>query len=597
MKSFFKKVLVNLVAMVSALALALVLVAALLFALAGDGEPGLPERMVLEIDLNQPVAEAPSDDPLALALGRSALSVPGIVSALERAAGDDRVRALAVRLGNGPLTLAQAQELRDAVRAFRRSGKPATAYAQMFLTSAMSNYYLAAAFDEIWLQPSGELHAAGLAVASPFLRGAIDKLGLKLQFGQRHEYKNTINALTEKGFTKPHREAIERLLRSNFETLAADIAGDRKLAVSRVVELIDHGPRTAGEALDAGLVDRLGYQDEFDGEVLEAAGPEAEFTPLARYLETTGGAYGEGQTMAVIFATGMIVPGRGDGGDGSASGIMGGETIARALREAREDPDVRAIVFRISSGGGSYVASDQIWRELANARADGLPVVVSMGSRAASGGYFVALPANRILAQPGTITGSIGVYGGKVVTRDLLDKLGISFGEVAAGKNALINSPLSEYTPAQWRWLNRSLDRVYEDFTAKVAEARGLTREQVEEVARGRVWSGADAAERGLVDQLGGFASAIAQARELAGLEPLAPVELRRFPAPRSLAEQVWGYLGGIRSLDGMAARLAIILEPLAAVDDALGRGLPAGLLVMPPLFEIDGKRLIPLSR
>ncbi len=589
MKSFLKKVLVNLVAMVTALALALVLVPAVLIALAEGDEPGLPERMVLELDLNQPVAEAPSDDALALAFGQEALSVPGIVSALERAAGDDRVMALKVRLGNGPLALAQAQELRDAVRAFRQSGKPASAYAQMFLTSAMSNYYLAAAFDEIWLQPSGELHAAGLAVASPFLRGAIDKLGLKLQFGQRREYKNAINALTEKGFTGPHREAIERLLRSNFETLTTDIAGDRKLPVTRVVELIDQGPRTASEALEAGLIDRLGYEDEFDGEVLAAAGPEAEFTSLDRYLSTTGGAYGEGETMAVIFATGLIVPG--NGGDGSTSGIMGSDTIARALRDAREDPDVRAIVFRISSGGGSYVASDQIWRELEIARAEGLPVVASMGSSAASGGYFVALPADRILAQPGTITGSIGVYGGKVVTRDLLDKLGISFGEIAAGENALINSSLAEYTPAQWQWLNRSLDRVYQDFTAKVAEARELTPEQVEEVARGRVWSGADAAERGLVDSLGGFASAVAEARELAGLERLAPVELRRFPAPRTLAEQVWGYFGEVRSLEGIAARLAMILEPLAAIERALplGRGLPAGLLVMPPLFEITG--------
>jgi protease-4 len=267
---------------------------------------------------------------------------------------------------------------------------------------------------------------------------------------------------------------------------------------------------------------------------------------------------------------------------------MGSDTIAQAFRDAVDDPDVAAIIFRVSSPGGSYLASDQIWREVQLARKAGKPVVATMGATAASGGYFVAMAADKVLAQPGTITGSIGVLGGKMVTADLLSKLGITLGEISVGNNALIGSSLREYTPEQWKWINRSLDRVYQDFTRKAAKARGLNAEQIDRAARGRIWTGADALQIGLVDMVGGFVDAVDQAKELAGIDSSAPVKLLQFPKSKTFSEQLLTLAAGLNGIEDAATLVATVTRnPYVRETLAPMARASSGVLTMPPLYQL----------
>jgi protease-4 len=470
------------------------------------------------------------------------------------------VRALVARVGGGrsPLGLARAQELRDAIGAFRSHGKLAVAWAETFgeLGRGSVPYYLATAFDEVWLQPSGDVGLTGIAAEVPFLRGALDKAGITPELAQRHEYKNAANTFTERGFTAAHREATEHLVRSVTDQLVAGIAAGRNLDASRVRALIDQAPPLfARDALDAGLVDRLGYRDEVYAAVRDHVGADAVLQHLARYARSKrasrrdrlGGVEamrgrGRGraglaqrvarpsrEALALVHVTGPIHLGR-SGRQPFTRGSAGSDTVTSALRAATKAQDVKAIVLRVSSPGGSYVASDAIWRQVALTRQAGKPVVVSMGDVAASGGYFVSMGADVIVAEPATLTGSIGVVAGKPVIGHLVDRLGIGHEGVAAARHGLMFSMLRGFSEEQWQRLNAWLDRIYDDFVAKVAEGRGLPAERAGEVARGRVWTGADAKQHGLVDELGGLDAAIDVAKERAGLPPSAEPGLVAYP-------------------------------------------------------------------
>ncbi|MFL6128312.1 MAG: signal peptide peptidase SppA [Mycobacteriales bacterium] len=546
-------------------------------------------RVLLELDLTEPPVEAAPSDPLGYLRARRRPTLHGVVDALRDAAEDDRVAGLVARVG-GALPLARAQELRDAVRGFRAGGKPAVAWAETFGEGGPGTlpYLLATGFGELWLQPSGDLGFTGIAVEATFLRGALDKAGLEPQLAQRHEYKNAVDQLTRHGFTDAYREAAARLAASALEQVVAAVADARGLAPDRVRELVDAAPLSAEQARAAGLVDRVGYRDEVYAEVRRRVGTDVELLYLTRYRRAPAprrlvkAVRRRGRpVLAQVTVAGAIRQGRSRRGPLAPGPGAGSDTVAAALRSAGRDGSVAAVVLRVDSPGGSYVASDVIWREVTRLRAAGKPVVASMGDVAASGGYFVAMGADAIVAQPGTITGSIGVFSGKVVTAGLLDRLGIGTDAVVEGRQARMFSSRVGFDAEQWRRLEEWLDRVYADFVGKVADARRITRERAHELARGRVWTGADAYERGLVDELGGLRRAAELARQRAGLP--ADAELRRWPPLRPLDR-----LSPPRSSEDRTAAAGPTTQwagwdGLAAVAARLGLP-PDGPLTMPPL-------------
>jgi protease IV len=495
--------------------------------------------LILELDLTDGIAETRPADPVSAVLARHRLVLSDVLDGLRRARADDRVRALVAKVGGRPIGLAVVQELRRAIREFSDAGKATVAWAESFGEFSAGNvtYYLATAFDTISLQPSGDLGLTGIAVERVFLRGALDKLGADFQVAKRHEYKSAAEQLTERGFSGPAREETERLTASVTEQLAGAIAERRRLTREQVSELIDRGPFLATQALDAGLVDSLGYRDEVYANVRQRAGADATLQYLGRYQRSRALAERARKLpawhepiVALIYATGPIRRGRSGRGPLSG-GAMGSDTIAAAIRSATADDQVRAIVLRVNSPGGSYVASDTIWREVVRARAAGKPVVVSMGDVAASGGYFISMAADVIVAQPGTVTGSIGVLSGKAVLGEALGRAGVTSDSIVQGAHSAMFSQLRPFTPDEWTLVNDWLDHIYADFTGKVADGRGMTAERVHELARGRVWTGADALANGLVDELGGLDRAVAVARGRAGLPTTAP--LRAYPRVR----------------------------------------------------------------
>ncbi len=540
--------------------------------------------LVLELDLTEGLSEGPPADPVSALLSMRKPRLADVLSGLRRARQDPRVRAVIVKIGGHPLGLGMVQELRSAVVHLRSAGKLTVAFSETFgeFGAGTVPYYLASAFEKVYLQPSGDVGLTGVSLEQRFVRDALAKAGVEYQLGQRHEYKTAANMFTQSHMTEAHRESAARIAESVTEQIVNGIAESRSLDPERVRELIDQGPFIGAEAVEAGLVDALKYRDEVYAETVEGS----HLLFVSRYSKTTLPKKlphpGE-NVVALVHGTGMIKLGRSGRSPLGGGGAMGSDTICAALRSARRDDKVKAIVFRVDSPGGSYVASDAIWREVVLARKAGKPVIVSMGDLAASGGYFVSAAADVIVAQPGTLTGSIGVFGGKPVVGELLGKIGVVTESVAEGVNAGMFSPTREFSDAQWERVNAWLDRIYDDFVGKVAEGRGLDRERAHGLAKGRVWTGADALAGGLVDELGGLEDALALARRRAGLATDAPVRtyprmhpLERLRPPES-------------SEDKAAALTRVRLEawgPMARLAAELG--LPSyGPLVLPGHWTI----------
>jgi protease IV len=496
--------------------------------------------LILELDLTEGITEEPPADPVSAVLSMRRTRLADLLDGLRRARNDRRVRALIAKVGGRPIGLATVQELRRAIEEFRDAGKFTVAWAETFGEFSAGNvpYYLATAFETIYLQPSGDLGLTGIAMERIFLRGTLDHLGVDFQVAKRYEYKSAAEQLTERSFSGPAREATERLAASITSQLTDAIAERRQIGREQVRELIDRGPFLATQARELGLVDELGYRDEVYARVRKHAGADAIVTHLGRYQRSRALAERVRKLptptprhVALIYATGGIRRGRSGRGPLSGGG-MGSDTISAALRAATADDGARAIVLRVNSPGGSYVASDTIWREVVRARNAGKPVVVSMGDVAASGGYFIAMAADAIVAQPGTVTGSIGVLSGKPVFSELLGRAGITTDSVAEGAHAQMFKPTHPWTEDEWALVNGWLDHIYADFTGKVAAGRRMPAGRVDELARGRVWTGADALANGLVDELGGLDRAAAIARRRAGLPASAPLRIYPRSAP-----------------------------------------------------------------
>jgi protease-4 len=476
----------------------------------------------------------------------------------------------------------QLQELRDAVLAFRESGKAAVVFADTFGEFGPGNggYYLATAFDEIAMQPSGDVAITGLSARTQFFRGALDKLGIVPRLDGREEYKTFKNTFTETGYTEPHRESLETVLGSLFGQLVRAVADARGLSETDVRNLMDRAPLSAEAARDAGLLDRLAYWDQVREALRERLGETPRGVDLASYLRRAGDPYGEGAELALIVAEGGIRRGRSGYNPLTGEVIMGAETMAGAIRSAADDKDVRGILLRVNSPGGSYVGSDTIWREVVRAESLGKPVVVSMADVAGSGGYFISMPAHRIVAQPGTITGSIGIFAGKMITREFWNRLGVTFGELHTSENGDFWSPVQDYDAEQWRQFQAWLDRAYDDFTGKAARGRNLSHERVKEIAKGRIWTGEDALALGLVDALGGYPRALALLKEAADIAPEASVHLRPFPRPRSLLSAL---LNGEAALGPSVDRALAPVRPLFRMLDEIAVSPGARRLRTPP--------------
>ena len=549
--------------------------------------------LILELDLTDGIAEGPVTDPLSAIMSRRKLRLSDVLEGLKRARQDDRVRALVVKVGGGRIGLARMQEIRESVSAFRESGKLTVAWSESFgeFTHGNVPYYLATAFDRIYLQPSGTLGLTGVAIEQPFLHDALAKAGIALQSAKRYEYKSAYDNLTERAFTPAAREAAERLIASVAEQITGAIAERRGKTAEQARALLDRGPFLADDALAEGLVDALGYRDEVYADVRKEAGPDAMLQYVARYQRTHALAQRARKLpnprerfVAVIHASGPIRPGRSARSPLGGSSI-GSDTVASALRAATSDERVRAVLLRVNSPGGSAVASDTIWREVVRTRAAGKPVVVSMSDLAASGGYYISMAADVIVAQPGTLTGSIGAIASKPVLEEALGRIGVTTDSVSVGSGATMFAPTHPFSEEEWQRLNAWLDAIYRDFTEKAASGRRMTVEQVHEVARGRVWTGADAARNGLVDELGGMADAAGIARRRAGLPAGAP--LRAFPRQSPLDQ-----LRPPESSESRPAAAALDLGLAGAWGPAWRLAAEAGLSPYGPL-TLPGRWII----
>ena len=514
---------------------------------------GVPDGCVLELDLQAAPQETGGFDPLAMiAGGGRPMLLREAVAAIHRAAEDSRVTGLIARVQMPAAAPGPVQELRAAIAAFS-DVKPSLAWAETY--PGTLSYYLASAFREVWMQPSGTVGLIGFATNALFLRDALDKAGIEAQFVARGEYKSAANLFTQDRYTDAHREADSRLIDSLRSQVWQAVADSRHLDPAEVDALADKAPLLRDDAVTGRLVDRIGFRDEAYARIAELVGapgisPEtgdadSEDGPprlyLSRYakagaprsappMPSLPGRKGK-PTVAVITLHGQIVSGRGGPqvlpiGNSSA----GGDTIAAALREAAADDEVAAIVLRVDSPGGSVTGSETVWREVNRVRDAGKPVVASMGAVAASGGYYVSMSADAIVANPGTITGSIGVVTGKLVARELKDRLGVGSDSVRTNANADAWSINQPFTDEQHAHVEAEADLFYTDFVERVAVGRKLTVEAVDAIARGRVWTGADALERGLVDELGGLRAAVNRAKVLIGLDADDDVKIVSYP-------------------------------------------------------------------
>jgi len=541
--------------------------------------PGHRPSLLLEVDLAELPAVTDADDPLARLRARGRHQLRPILRTLHEAAADPHVVGLIGKVG-GALPWAAMQELRLGVRAFAASGKPTIAWAESFGEGSgdMAAYVLATGFEQIWLQPGGGLGLLGVGVETTFVRGALDHLGIEPQLEQRYEFKNAADSVMRTEFTEAHRTALDRLAESVFSEAVVTIASARGIEAARVRELVDTGPRTASAALDTGLVDMLGYRDEAYAAMRSRVGADAKLLFADRWrphrrphVPTRIKGH-----VALVEVRGAIVSGRTHRGPMGRQ--IGSDTVGAALRAATNDEHVRAVVLRVDSPGGSAVASDTIWREVCRVRHAGKPVVVSMGEAAASGGYYIACPADVIVALPSTLTGSIGVFGGKMVVRALLDRLGLTTGMVSHGARSLMFSPRRGFSEDERERLAATMDAIYDDFVAKVARGRGRPVAEIEAIARGRVWTGSDALGIGLVDELGGLRDAVRIARLRAGLPADAPV-------CSAVHVGTLARLGHARNTEDPRAVVGATLPGLSDIAAALG--LPATAALRMPSITV----------
>jgi protease-4 len=537
----------------------------------GDGLPG---NMVLALDLREPIDDSAAA-PGSIFTPRRA-TVMDVVLGLDAAGRDARVKGVLVKLGNGALSTAEAQEIGAAIHRFQARGKFVTAQASAFFGAGLGDYLAASAANEIWVMPKSPFSVSGAGGGEVFLRGTLDKIDAVPQIAKRAEYKSAADMMMEKQMSPADREQLTALMNSVYDGAVKEMAANRHITAAEVIAALEASPQFAEDAKSRRLVDRIGYDDEARAAATARAGSGAKSVKFADYVKNTNERFGAAN-IAIVEAAGEIRDGTAGNSLLNASSGIASDDLSAAIRQAAQDKTIKAIVLRVDSPGGSVTASDQILHAVKVAQKAGKPVVVSMGGVAASGGYYISLSANRIVAEPGTITGSIGVLTGKVSFGKTLNLVGANAETVAVGKNTLMDSPLQPFTDEQWANLNHQADVIYDDFTAKVAAGRKLPLGRVRDAARGRVWSGTDAKAHGLVDMLGGFWTAADQAASLGGVSADAMV-FRIYPRRTGLLARLGALSGGLDASLAMSGRIESLLN-LPVLQALLGEvsSLPQG--------------------
>jgi len=495
--------------------------------------PPVGENSVLWLRIPDGLSEHGADDLFARVLGNQ-WTVGSVVGALQKAKVDERISAVVVVPSSGGTLWGKVQEIRSAIGDFKTSGKPIVAYLE---SGGVQAYYLATICDEILMTPSSSLDLIGVAAYELFLRDGLDRLGIEADVLTTGDYKTAFNTYTESTLSPAHREMSASLNQEFFDQLVSGIAKERGMDYEIVQDLIDRGPLLATEAERIGLIDGLVYEDQMiQGLAIGEEYSSIEFDVYQAVSRADVGLEG-GPKVAVIYVEGTIDLGKG-GIDIQGGRTVGSETFGHAMRQARDDPTIQAIILRIDSPGGLAVAADIMWREITLAR-EVKPVIASMSDVAASGGYYIAAAADAVVAQPGTLTGSIGAFSGKFVVEKLFKKIGVEMETVKNGAEADLFSPVRPFSDRGRMRLQMLLDATYRRFLAVVSEGRGLTLEAVHEIGQGRVWTGRQAVDNGLVDILGGMNEALVVAKEQANIAVSENVTIVSFPRPQSFFEQV----------------------------------------------------------
>ena len=553
--------------------------------LAVGREPAVPPNAVLVVRVEGDLADSATDTLFESVVGARRNGTRAIVENLRKAKADRRISAVIVRpVGLTSAYWARLQEVRDAILDFKSSGKPVVAHLEY---GGDREYFVATACERVFLLPTSPLDVSGFATYELFLRGTLDKIGAYPDFLHIGDYKTAPNQLTEKTFTPAHREMTESLNRDLFEQFVQTVAAGRKKTPAEVRQLVDDGPFLAEDAVRVGLVDDLAYDDQLDAKIRPSAKSVVRLKDddYAKVRAASVGLAGRSR-IAVINAYGVINSGR-SGIDPLNGAVVGSDTLVEYIRKATKDRSIKAIVLHVDSPGGSTVASDVIWRELMQARTGpgARPLVASMSDLAASGGYYIAMAAPDIVAEPGTLTGSIGIYGGKIVTGGTYGKLGMNIEAVSIGRHAEMNSPVRPYSEEDRAKVDEQLRAFYDQFVEKAAASRRKKPEEIDAMARGRVWTGRQAKDLGLVDELGGLDKAVAIAKTRAKIPAGEQVELVVYPPRRNLYDLLMGSLSGMDERALLEALLGIrdrrALGTLTAPVRLFRRGEPLALMPM----------------
>ena len=526
--------------MLGVLLIGFVAVAILVSAIRGD-QPSIRENSVLTLRVSGPLPDYVPDNPLNRIFATPPQSLSGLLTQFRKAKTDKRIRAIILDVDASETGWAKAEELRAAIEDFRTSGKPVYAYMEMGFNK---DYYVAAACDKIYMPPPGELFVTGLAADVMFFRGSLDKLGIYPDIYQIGKYKSAGDMFTQKEMTKDHRDVVNSLLDDFYGRQVDAIAKARGKSADDVKKLIDNAPYNARQAKDAGLIDGAMYREEIEKELKQRLGyaekDELRLVKAGDYRKISQESLGlnKGEKIAIVYAAGDIMSGSSQFGS-EGQEVIGSESLVRLLNEVRDDKTIKAVVLRIDSPGGEGLASDIIWRGIESLKAK-KPVVVSMSDVAASGGYYIACNANKIVAQPSTITGSIGVVGGKPVVKGFYDWIGVSNEYVLRGTNAGIFRESEKFTDSERAKFQEFLKTTYDDFTDKVAKGRGKDQAYIDSIGQGRVWTGRQGKENGLVDEYGGLDKAIEIAKQLANIPADKGVQRVIRPVPPNWLQELF---------------------------------------------------------
>ncbi len=539
----YRKLLKPVVYALAILGMVFVLLLFGLLQLLGQGTsielPTIPKNAILTINFDKKFAES-ADDRLWGAMDDDAISYFDLIKYLNVAILDDNVKAILAKINTTGLGMAQIQNLQQTIQSFRQQGKKAYIYSSGMgnLGQGTDEYFLATSFDKIFMQPNADLGITGISLEVPFLNGGMHKFGLDAEFYTRHEYKNAAASLTGERISAAHKSQLKYLGKGLFNIMRDGMAQNRGLSPQTIEKLINNAPLTAEQALEHKLIDGVAYYSNVEQQLQQEVNGKT--ITLSDYAANFESRPSKAPTIAYLTIEGTIVDGESADVDFSGEKTSGADTVVKSLRDIAKNKNVKALLLRINSPGGSYTASNTIWHELERLKQQRkMPIVVSMGDYAASGGYFVALSGDKIFAEPATITGSIGVLGGKIITEDLWKKLNINWENINFGTNAGILSSNHKFSTTEKKAFNRSLDNIYRDFTTKVSAARNIEITALDKIARGRVWLGQEAASNGLVDEIGTIDSALLTAKKLGGIKPAEKFEILVYPKPKTLAEKI----------------------------------------------------------